>query len=109
MEAFPCVADAGGQQGFDIHVNILIVGGKLNFPRLHVCQNLLQAPGDGLRVLPGDDAAVRQHDGMGYGSGDVLPVQPLVKGDGGIKVVHKGVGVLSKPPGPQFHGNCSLN
>ena len=42
---------------------------------------------------------------MGHGAGDVLLVEPLVKLDGGVEVVDKGVGILAEPPGPEFHSS----
>ena len=68
-------------------MDVLVVGGKLDLPRLHVRQNARQALGDGLRVLPGDDAAVPQHPRVGHASLYVLPVHPAVKVDGGVEIV----------------------
>ena len=103
VEPLPRVADPGGEQGLHVHVDVLVVGGECRLPRLDVCQNVLQTTGDGGGVLFGDDAAVRQHGGVGHGAGNVLPVQPLVKADGGVEFIHQQVGVFLKASAPEFH------
>ena len=84
-------------------MNILIVSGEGDFPRLCVGQDASQPLDNGVGVLPGDDSPVRQHGGMGHGTGDILLVQPLVKGDRCVQFIYKGVGVLAEAPRPEFH------
>ena len=88
-------------------MDILVVGGELDLARLHVGQNRFQALRDGSGVGFFNDAGIAQHLGVGQRALDILPVHPLVKGDGGVEVVDKGVGFLLKPPGPEFHGITS--
>ena len=107
VQALARVADALGQDGLDIHVDIFVVGRELHLPGLNVRQNAGQSGNDGLGILLGDDALLAQHGRMGHGAGDILLIQPLVKGDGGVEVVDLRVGLLLEPSAPKFH-NCSL-
>ena len=50
-----------------------------------------------------DDPLPAQHGRVGDGPGDVLPVQPLIELDGGVKVVNQVVGLLLEPACPEFH------
>ena len=103
VEPLAGVADAGGQEGLHVHVDVLVVGGEFHLAGLHVRQDAFQALGDGGHVLLGDDAAVAQHLRVGQRAGDVLLVQPLIELNGGVEVVDEGVGLLAEPPGPEFH------
>ena len=103
VEPLASVADAGGEQGLHVHVDVLVVGGEFHLSGLHILQDGLQALQNGGHVLHGDDAAGPQHLGVGHGAGDVLPVQPLVEADGGVQFVYQVVGFLLKPATPKFH------
>ena len=41
VEPLPRVADAGGEQGLHVHMDVLVVGGELHLPRLDVPENAL--------------------------------------------------------------------
>ena len=88
VEPLPRRPDPLRQQGLHVHVDVLVVGGELHLPRLDVRQDSLQPGPNGRLVLPGDNAAVRQHGRMGQAALDVLPVQPAVELDGGVEIVH---------------------
>ena len=47
-----------------------------------------------------DDPLPAQHGRVGDGPGDVLPIHPGVKGNGGVKVVDLVIGLLLKPSSP---------
>ena len=81
-------------------MDILVVGGKFHLAVLDILQNAGEALHDGRAVLGGENARGRQHLGVGDGAGDILPVEPLVKLNGGVEVVDKGVGLLAEAPGP---------
>ncbi len=39
VQALARVADPRGEQGLDVHVDVLVVGGEFHLPRFDVCQN----------------------------------------------------------------------
>ena len=100
VQSLARLADPCRQQRFHIHVDILVVGRKFHLARLDVREDVRKALDDGLRILPGDDAARTQHLGVGHGAGDILLVEPLVEVDGGIEVVDQFIGLLLKPSAP---------
>ena len=57
---------------------------------------------DLFRVVRRNDALLGQHVGMGLGRRDVLAVKSLVEIDGGVDLLHDGVGTGGKPPAPHF-------
>ena len=105
VEALSRVPDPLREEGLHIHVDILVVGGEFHLSCLDISQDGLESRHDGLCVGGGDDARGPQHLGVGHGAGDILLVEPLVKLDGGVEVVDKGVGILAEPPGPEFHSS----
>ena len=102
MQALTGIANALGQQGLHVHVDILGVHGELYFPSFNVRQQLPQALGDGGSVRLGNDAGVSQHLGMGQRALNVLPVHPLVKTDGGIKIIRQLTGYAVGSSGPHL-------
>ena len=100
VQALARVPDALGEQGLDVHVDVLVVHGELNLVRLNVRQDGLQALHDLLHLMLLNDSLLAQHLGMGDGSGDVLLVQPGVKLDGGVKIIDQCIGLLLKPASP---------
>ena len=89
------------EEGFHVHVDVLVVIGELVFPGLHIGQDAQKALRDGGGVCRGEeDALCPQHLGVGQRAGDVLPVQPLIEADRGVELIYKGVRVLFEPPGP---------
>ena len=103
MEPFAGIPDALGQERLDIHVNVFVIGRELHLPGFDIRQQVLQALGDGRGIRLGDDAGIPQHFRMGQRPLDVLAVHPLVKADGGIEIIDKGVGLLLEPSGPELH------
>ena len=97
------VPDALGEDGLDIHVDILVLQGELHLSGLNVGQDGLEAVNDLLGLVLLDDPLPAQHGRVGDGPGDVLPVHPGVKGNGGVEVVDQGIRLLLEPSGPQFH------
>ena len=87
VQALARVPDALGEQGLDVHVDVLIVHGELHLVSLDVRQDGLQALHDLLYLMLLNDPLLAQHLGMGDGSGDVLLIQPGVKLDGGVKII----------------------
>ena len=100
MEALARVADALGQHGLDIHVDVLVVQGELHLVVLNVSQDSLQALYDLFRLMCLDDPLPAQHLGVGDGALDILPIQPGVKADRGVKIVHQCVSFLLKSSCP---------
>ena len=101
------VANALGEDGLDIHMNIFVVHGELHFTSLNVRQDGLQAADDLIRFCLLDDALLAQHGGVGDGAGDVLLIQAGVEVDGRIKIIDQGIGLFLEPSSPKFH-NVSL-
>ena len=87
MQTLAGIADALGQERLHIHVDILLIGGKFDLPRLDISQNRLQAGDDGVGIFFCNNAALAQHRRMGDGACDILPVHSAVKADGGVEVV----------------------
>ena len=87
VQALARVADTVGEHDFNIHVDVLVVVRELHAAGVDVGQDGLQTVDDLFRVTLLDDALLAQHGGVGDGAGDVLPVHPRVKRDGGIEVV----------------------
>ena len=97
-----------GEQGLNVHVDVLVVHGELHLASLNILQNGLEAGDDLLHLVLLDDALLAQHVGVGNGALDVLLIQPGVKLDGGVKVVYQGIGLLLEPSSPKFHSIRSL-
>ena len=100
VQTFPGVADTLRQQGLDIHVNVLMLGGELDIPRLDIGEDFAQAPLNRLPVLRGENAAIREHFGVGHTAPDVLTVKASVEVNGRVERVDQRVRVLAEAPGP---------
>ena len=85
MEALAVLADALGEDGLDVHVDVLIVHGELHVAAFDILQDGFQAADDVVCVLLGDDALFAQHGGVGDGARDVLFVQAGVEVNGRVK------------------------
>ena len=109
MQALARVADALGEQGLDVHVDILVVHGELHLICLNVLQDGLQAFHDGLYFVLLDDALLAQHLRVGDRAGDVLLVEPGIELDGGVKIIDKSVGLFLEPTSPEFHTILSFD
>ena len=99
------LADALGKQGLDVHVDVLVIQGELHLVRLHIRQNGGQALHNSIRLGRLNNSRFSQHRCVGNGAPDVLLIQPGIKADGRIKVVHQGVGFLLESARPEFHMN----
>ena len=82
-------ADEVGEPPLDVHVQVF----QSRIPRKIAVFDLIlhrtQAGDNAVRVVPGDDALLRQHGGVSLGAGDVLAIQPavVVNGNGVFAVV----------------------
>ena len=88
MEPLAGIADLSGEKALHIHVDILVVLRQLRLTGFDVLEHLLESRRNGRRILPGDDALLGQHGGVGQGAHNVLLVHPAVKLDGGIEIVY---------------------
>jgi hypothetical protein len=64
---------------------------------------------DPLCILRRDDAAFRQHGGVGLARGDVLPVEVAVEIDRGVDVLHDRIGLRSETAAPHFVAHDTVN
>ena len=108
MQALAGGADALGQHGLDVHVDVLVVQRELHLIVLNINQNGFQTGNDLLGLVGFDDALIAQHTGMGDGAADILLIQAGIEADGRVKIVYQDVGFLLKPTGPEFHKYRSL-
>ena len=76
MQAGAGRANQGRQAQLDVHVQVFKGGIPGKFTALDFILHLAQAGNDAVGVVLRDNALLRQHDGVGLGTGDVLPVQP---------------------------------
>ena len=88
-------------------MDVLLVGRELHLAGLHIRQDPVQSRLNGGNIILRDDALFPQHFRMGLAPGDILPVQPLVKADGLVQLVHQLVRLLLKTPAPKFHVSFS--
>ncbi len=72
VEAAAGIADAVGQAGLDVHVDVFEGGVESEAAGFDFSGDLGEAVGDGGGVFLGDDAGVGQHRGVRTGPGDVL-------------------------------------
>ena len=94
------VARSLSEQDLHVHVDVLAVLGEFHLSLLDFLEKDLQGLHDLFRLFLGDDPLLPQHGGVGDGAGDVLPVEPGVEGNGGVKVVDLVVGFLLEPASP---------
>ena len=103
MQALARVADAVGEHGFNVHVDVLVIQGELHAVAVDLRQNLAQARDDFFCLVFLDNALLPQHGRVGNGALDVLPVKPGVEVDGGVELIYQGIGLFLKPSGPKLH------
>ena len=103
VQAFARFADALGQQGLHVHVDVLRVHHPVDFARLDVRQNPAQAFDNLVRVRLRDNALFAQHRRVGNRAGNILLRQPLIKRNAGMEIVHQPVGCLAEASSPEFH------
>ncbi len=82
-------ADQFGQALFDIEVDVLELIPKGEGPGDHLGLDCGKALLYSRRVRSRDHALIRQHGGVGAGSGEVLGPQPLVEADRDIDRLHQ--------------------
>ena len=80
----------------------------LQFARVDVGEDALQAANDGAGLLRREHADLAQHARVGDGTGDVLSVHARVKADGLIQPVEALVHVAREPSLPEFHNSAFL-
>src|SRR5690554_7034385 len=90
------------QRRFDIHVHIFqcyrpgkVSGFDLGADFFQTLLNLVA-------LLFAEHAHLSEHGGVGDGALNVLPVEAVVKTDGGGKTFDKGVGGFTEAPAPEF-------
>ena len=76
---------------------------KFHRAAFDVRQQIPQTLMDGSHIGLGNDAGIPQHLRMGQRALNILLIHPLVKANGGVKIVHKGIGFLLEPSCPKFH------
>ena len=103
VQALAGIADALGQKGFNIHMDILRIHGKFHLAAFDVSQQVLQALMDGGHIVFGNDAGIAQHLGMGQRALNIFLIHPLVKPDGRVKIIDKCIGFFLEPSCPKFH------
>ena len=103
MQALAGIADSLDEQLFHVHVDIFCVKLKLHLARSNVRHDFFKAGDNPVCIFPGDDALRAEHGCMRNGTVDVLLIQALIKGDGGVEIVDKSVSFLFKTSAPKFH------
>ena len=86
------VADAFGEAGLDVHVDVFEGFAEREGAGLDLGGDLGEAGLDVGFVLGGEDADLHQHGGVGEGALDVLPPHLAVEADGGIYLLHDHAG-----------------
>ena len=82
------LADQLLQPALDVHVHVFQRARELQAAGRDLLQHPVEAGGDLLGVVLGDDALGRQHRRMRLGGADVLGRQSLVEADGGVYLLH---------------------
>lgn len=111
----PCVQAASGgtdpvlQARLDIHMNVFERAREREAPRLDLALDALESGTDGGHIVLGQDAGLAQHRRMRERASDILPPQALVEIDGGVDLLHDGVGTRGETPTPHAiaHGGLS--
>ena len=86
------IADALGEAGLDVHVDVFEGLAEREGPRLDLGGDLGEAALDVALVLRGQDADLDQHGGMGERALDVLPPHLAIEADRGIYLLHHHAG-----------------
>ena len=94
------IPQALGQLLLHEHMDVLAVRVEVQPAAVQILQDALQALNEGVGLLLGQDPAGGQHGGVGLGAGDVLPVHPAVKGEGGVEIVCQTAGHTVGPSCP---------
>ena len=76
----------------DVHVDVFERTREREAAGLDLGLDLLEPGAYGGHIILGEDAGLAQHGGMRERAPDVLPPQPLVEIDGGVDLLHDGVG-----------------
>ncbi|OIQ67715.1 hypothetical protein GALL_507040 [mine drainage metagenome] len=100
MQALASVADELSQPGFDVEVDVFEFEFPVEALRLDVLADLRHAAFDRCKIVAADDAALRQHGGVGQRAGDIEQRQPLVEIDRGGVALDEGADRLGKTRGP---------
>lgn len=87
VQSLARVPDALDEDGLDIYTDILVLQGELHLSGPNVGQGDLEIVGDLLDPVFLNDPSPAQYGRAGDGSGDVFPVHPGIKGNGGAEVV----------------------
>ena len=107
MELFAHIAQPLRQYLLHEHVNVLGRWVKLQLSLVQIRHDPGQTRDQRLGFLLRQDAAVRQHGGVGHGAGDILPVHAAVEMKGRVEVVRDLCCFLFGPAGPKLcHGGA---
>ena len=115
------VARAGGVQaaggeadlvlevGLDVHVDVFERPREREGPALDLALDLFQAGDDRRDIFLRQDAGLGQHGRMRQRAADILAPELLVEIDGGIDLLHDGVGTCGETPTPHAIAHDGLS
>ena len=97
-------ADAFGEGGLDVEVDVLAILAELEAPGLDLRLDRAQALDDRVAVGVLDDALLREHPRVGDRAGDVLAVEPPVEADRCAVGLDERVGRRAEASAPELAG-----
>ncbi len=102
-------ADPVLQAALDVHVDVLERTREREAPGLDIGLDLLEPSVDRSHILTRQDARLAEHRGMGARTADVLAPEALVEIDGGVDLLHDGVGTRGETPTPHAIAHDGLS
>ena len=97
-------ADAVGQARFDVHVHVFQLDAPVESAGFDLGLNVIQVGDDLVAFGIAQHVGFSQHGGVGDGAHDVVPVEALVKFDGGGESGDEGVDGLAETAAPGLVG-----
>ena len=95
-------ADQVGEPRLDVEMDVFELGRETELAALDLGTNLRQSRLDGAAVGGRQDLARHQHVGVRQRARDILGVEPLVEADGGVDLLHDGIGTTGKAAAPHL-------